>query len=49
MTEVTFKDALRAAIEGAIKDVGFETFKQTSMFPLSRRKSAAERVQKQAA
>lgn len=45
MSETAFKNAIRAAIEGAINEVGFSVFKQTSMFPLSRRKVEAEMKQ----
>ena len=48
MNDQATKAALRAAIIEAIETVGFDVFKQTSMFPLSRRQ-AARVEQKQAA
>ena len=48
MNEIAIKAALRTAFNEAILAVGFEAFKATSLFPLSRRKAAAVE-QKQAA
>lgn len=42
MNEQAIKAALRIAFTEAINEVGFDAFKQTSMFPLSRRKAAVE-------
>lgn len=39
--KMDLRAALEAAFEAAIKEVGIDNFKATSMFPLSRRKAAA--------
>ena len=42
MTEAKLRAVLGVAIKAAIMEMGIEAFKNTSMFPLSNRKAAAE-------